>query len=329
MVQEVGKSLTERPLVTQHLAVARHKQETGDGRVGAVVQLGRTHTHGQCQQQFLHLIFIEAVLRNQFILDFQRIQFLEFLGQIRHLCDAVEPHQAGHFGQQTSHVQINHRQVAAENLVGHVAVLQHATQTLNHQHPRHHVVFLTFRIDFIDGRRGKLHARLLKLEVGRASAVEQRNHHPQPGTYAKARERGIHRIKRHTEIRTVVRLGLQIEDSHLVEELLHSVGRSHVVFPALTDGSIDEFGHRSKILPRNPLVDVLPFQMDKILLQNILTRTVVFLALYHRHRKTERFVLLHIGSSAVHVAVGQQPEKRIQFPPFSFRRFKCHNLFIF
>ena len=105
------------------------------------------------------------MLADQLILDLERIQFLQFFSQFRHFRNAVEPHQTRHFCQHTAHVKINHRKIAPENLVGYIIVLQDSSQALDHQHPADHIVFLTKRIDLVDGRYGKLHSRLLELEV--------------------------------------------------------------------------------------------------------------------------------------------------------------------
>ena len=269
------------------------------------------------------------MLGNQLVLYLQRIQLFDFLRQFRHLRDTVQPHQACHFRHQSSHVQINHGQVAAENLIGHVTVLQRASQTLYHQHTGYDIVLLTFCIDFVDGRGSKFHTCLLKLEIGGSSPVKQRNHHSQTGTDTESGKRSIYRVKSHAEIRAVVRLGFQIKNGYLIQKLLYAIGRCDIILPALTNRCIDKLCHCSKVFTRNPLVYILSFQVHGIFFQNILTRTVMFFPLNHCHRKTECFVLLHIRSTTVHVTVGQQPEKRIQFSPFSFRRFKCHNLSIF
>ena len=132
-------------------------------------------------------------------------------------------------------------------------------------------------------------------------------------------------VESHVKVRTVVRLGFEVEDGHLVEEFFHSVGRGHIHILALLDGIEHQLRHRGKILTRDELVDVLAHNPYFLTFYNIASRAVVLLALHHRHRPTKFFVLLCIRCTGIHTSVRQQTEESVKFAPFSFGCFKCHS----
>jgi len=224
-------------------------------------------------------------------------------------------------------MKVNHVQIATENLVRCIVELQATAKALNHQHASDHILFLAKGINFVYRGGSKLYARLLKLEVGSASAIQQRKHRAKTGTHTKAHQRSVHTIKCHIEIRTVFRLGFEVEDGHLVKELFHPIGRIHIHLLALPDGIEHQLCHRCKVLAGNTLVDVLTFYIYILILNDVLAGAVVLLALHHRHRPTKFFILLCIRRTGIHTSVRQQTEESVKFAPFSFGCFKCHGLF--
>ena len=119
------------------------------------------------------------MLSDELVLNLQGIDLLDKFGQFTHAGDALQMHRTAHLAQHTREMKVYHVQVASENLVGRIVELQDTSQAFNHKHTAHDIFFLSKGIDFVHGRCGKLHARLLELEIGRTPAIQQREHRAQ------------------------------------------------------------------------------------------------------------------------------------------------------
>ena len=309
VVEEVFECLSVGLVVTEDSTFCVGVDESLYGRVGAIVEFGGTHTHGQCQEELLHLELVETVLGDEFGLYLQRIDFLDTLGQLRDAGDAFVVHGAQHFGHDAGEVEVYHQQVATEDLVGHIAELQCAAHTLNHQHTVEHFIRSIQTIDFVHRRIRETHARLFKLDVSRPSTIEQRNHTTKARIGTETYERSIHTPKSYVKIRTVVRLSLQVIDGYSIEELLHPFGRSQLLLTStLLQHVANKHSHGSKIFAGKTFISTLSYNVDVFTFNNISSCAVVLLTLHHGHGQ---FLLVRstVSLSCAHITIGQQAEE--------------------
>ena len=215
-------------MVAKYLPAAVRQEDAFDGRVRTVINFGRAHAEGKCQQELLHLELVEAVLVYQLVLYLQRIHLLDALRQFADAGDAVQVHQAYHLGKHAREVEVYHQQVATEHAVGNVGILQHATQSLNHHH-----AFCHFRRRFRQGihlvhrGHGKLDTALLQLQIRRAPSVQQRIHRGETTTDIEARQRCFGMPEGNGEVGTVLRLCFQVEDVDSIQKGFQTFGHFH------------------------------------------------------------------------------------------------------
>ena len=319
-------------MIAEYLALPINQQHAFDGRIGTSENLGRTHAQGQSQQELLHLVFVETMFLDELILYLQRVEFLNTFRQFGNARNTFEVHQANHLCQHAGEVQVNHQQIATEHAVGHVAILQHTTQPLNHQHTLGHFVGRFGQgVYLVDRRHGKFHACLLQLQVGRTSAVEQRIHGTQATTYTKARQGSVFLPKSYLEVGTVIGLGFQVVNAYGVEKTFQAVGHfdffarrmfqdiEHIVGRLAKVGPWK--GNRLSLLLRHKLpttVYLARYHADFVLFYVIPTRAVVFLTLNQRYRPATVHVLLYLRCTHIHASIRQQTEKGINLAQFSF-----------
>ena len=241
---------------------------------------------------------------NQFILYFQRIDLFDCFYQVTNFGYAIQMHDTQHLAQHTGKMKIYHAKITAEYFIGHIIIFQDSSQTFYHQHTPCHIIFFTKSINFVYGRSSEFNTCLLELQIGGTPSIQQREHSPQTGTNAKTYQRGLYTVKSNIKISTVIRLCFQVINGDFIQKFFHTVGRHHIILATLFDSSKNQLCHSRKILTRYLLIYLFPTNTyGRLILQNITACPVMFLTLYHRHRKLLHFIPFHIRRTCIHISV--------------------------